>query len=142
MDSCIYPTTQASNLVARIWNEDKTDVVWDIMPQHHSTLDSADQAYSVLDRGHSHHYFEVEGTSKQIACLEDGVAGQVIVLQGTKTPGTDVAMARDRNLWFFVPLACRNLVLSQGGTQLELGDTLTLVKGPDEYWYEVSRSDN
>ena len=141
-DWCVYPTTQASNIVARTWNDDRTDVLWQVMPQHHSTLASEDQAYSVLERDHSHEYYELEGTSKQVSCLEDGTAGQIVVLHGTQTPGTDVAMALGRSLWFLTPSACRNIRLSALGTQLEARDTLVLIKGEDQYWYEVSRSDN
>lgn len=37
----------------------------------------------------------------------------------------------------------RNVILDSDSTRiLGDGDTLTLLRGPDEYWYELGHSDN
>ena len=139
MDECIYPTTQHSNLIATGWEGSNNDA-WLPMPQHFSTLDtSQSDTFSVTRRPTSHTYFDVQGEGA-IRCLEHGYAGQKIVLIGSEVRAfTEVANAGAG--WItHLPVQCDNLVLANGTSAfLGLGDTLTLVKGEDGFWYELAR---
>ena len=145
MDSCVYPTSQSSNLLATQWNEDNSDLEWEQMPHHWSELDSAGVAdRSVATRPTSHEFFEVEGTSDSIKHLADGIPGQVVVLLGRESFsfGTTIENSILELLW--PAFGVHNLHIREGlgPVQLGLKDTLTLVKGPDEYWYQVGHSDH
>ena len=139
MDECIYPTTQHSNLIATGWVNDQDP--WEPMPQHFSTLDaSQSDTFSVTRRPTSHTYFNVDGVGA-IRCLEGGYAGQRIVLIGQEEKGfTEIDNADGAGLIAHLPGQCSNLVLANGASAfLSRGSTLTLVKGEDGLWYELSR---
>ena len=146
MDSCVYPTSQSSNLLATQWNDDNSELEWEQMPHHWSELDSTQEsAPSVAKRPTSHEFFELKGDSGSIRWLGDGIPGQVVVLLGRDSGayGTHVENSRRVNLWI-TPDSHRNIHLREGlgPVQLGLNHTLTLVKGPDEYWYQVGHSEN
>ena len=152
VDDCIYPTQQDSNLIATGYDgEDESNYLnptaintWEAMPQHFSTLEpSGTDTFSILHRPTSHEFFNVVGgwiTARSVACLEDGVAGDRVVLIGASDTPTTVEAA-SLCVYSSDPES-GNLVLQNDQAMiLDRDDTLTLVKGSDECWYEVGRKE-
>jgi len=141
LDECIYPTTQTGNRIEEDGWVGLAGPEWSRMPQHFTQLHTSITTHpSVSWTSTSHSFFDVEGRRRDIRRLEDGVPGQTVVLVGreTRMNGTTIA---DESAGFPAPWATGNLALSSA-IQLGVGDTLTLLKGPDTLWYEISNSDN
>ena len=141
-DDCIYPTVQESNL---IYGEVGQIHSWIEMPQHFSTvtIQGVNPSMSVSRQPTSHNYFLVDGGYMKpypfLTCIRHGVQGQRIVLVGS----TGFTSIEDYggSLSPLLPY-CKNIDLD-GTLPMELGpnDSLTLVKGDDDIWYEIDRSD-
>ena len=145
-DECIYPTTQAGNRIELdgwVWPPGPE---WQRMQQHYTGLDTSVSTHPSVSRiPTSHSFFDVLGWPRDIRRLEDGVPGQVVVLVGRepRRNGTTVADESSGLPFPWSNITTNNIALGlDNAVELGIGDTLTLLKGPDALWYEISSSDN
>jgi hypothetical protein len=137
---CLYPSDQRSNLVMAKF-EDGT-LGWAHMPQHVNELTSDMTEVSASRTKGSRHLFRTR-ERQQLRRLTDGAAGQRVVLFGPASSRRATVQIGFDLWWWFDPIRRRNLWLPNGmAMRLGYGDTLVLVKGPDEYWFTVGSSDN
>jgi len=133
---CVYPTTQRSNIV--LTGAEDVDVMWAHMPQHRSLMNSIDAKQSVQDTTGSHYLFAARGYTGGIDYLTGGFAGQRITIIGDEPIGSGTVFQDAlRPAW----MKADNLRLpSSPALKLKVGETLTLVRGTDGYWYAVGCS--
>jgi hypothetical protein len=113
------------------------------MPQHINEIFSPSQAVSASKTTGSRHLFRTRQRGR-LRRLIDGVAGQLTVILGPAPAGgrAQISTGFDLSLWFN-PTWRRNIWLPNGqAMRLGHGDTVVLVKGPDEHWFTIGSSHN